>query len=724
MSQEKITMASPLAEIAKIIATNYLQRPFPKDLSPNGLLDYTSIRKQKINPDDVRVIHGYSNACRVAALIPQLLKLYEKHVDELVPELQHEIKAITEADIKEFMIVALMRSTGRTRDGGHGDEFAAQGKKECLSYLEYLGMEDAAKREALASMIVDCEGGKKGKLTLGAILLADATLMETFRDGLSYEDKNIYLDYFPFFHMLASPKKLDTINEFINFCTIHAQVIHKHQGFLFSALKCKHSPNEKLQIAWPVDKYSDELHKKGEEQIKKLDYSINCYEQCLQDVNKAFDVFWEATKYKMYSEIPALLSLTAQLQQKIPPNSSLAAFIQELIQFFEPIVARGEIVTDGNNVFEISWNSILQAWPYYFNGKEYEQIQPLDLREIFSQKLARKEGEDPLNFIERVLDYFEPKIGRAFFVDDNGKVTPLKWSIIIYIIEHTLQDTNIKKVRERIYKTVINSIKKVKEEESVSSVIIEFTSSQAALQAVKYLTFFAQKYNIKENVQYTTGHSMLQLSKEFWGKCQYPKRELPEHIGNRYVIKVLCADSKRNTVDFFLDGILPIGDRLYQDIRPKLKGKFTIYTHGIVKRKNKKQMYPVVVKNNYSQIQSTTFLNEAAITTTAYDIENKDSPKVAVLIAEDDILINRLLTKRAAGNTVKRKLDASSTSEATEKANSLKGNLFGASHSEVEKFKKEIRNDLELNEALTRLRWNPATSKGEFEKEVHHQVLR
>jgi hypothetical protein len=199
------------------------------------------------------------------------------------------------------------------------------------------------------------------------------------------------------------------------------------------------------------------------------------------------------------------------------------------------------------------------------------------------------------------------------------------------------------------------------------------------------------------------------LSKEFWGKCQYPERELPEHIGSHYAVKGLRANETHNTVDFFLDGILPMGDHLYQDIRPPLKGKYTIYANGIVKRKNKIPMYSQEVKRNYSQIQSMTFLNADASTEDPFGSKNTNLPYIGVAISENDLLLNRLFIKDGVGHTVKRKVDAETPEAAKKIYSSLKENLVGVSKEEMKKFKRN--ENTQVNEVLTRARWNPKSSK-------------
>lgn len=50
--------------------------------------------------------------------------------------------------------------------------------------------------------------------------------------------------------MLVSPKKLSAANEFIAFCTAHAGVIWKHQGYIFSAVKLRN--NLPIHSDWPL----------------------------------------------------------------------------------------------------------------------------------------------------------------------------------------------------------------------------------------------------------------------------------------------------------------------------------------------------------------------------------------------------------------------------------------------------------------------------------------
>ncbi len=282
---KKVTWTMSLSIISEDIANNYLRLDFPKGYS-NGLLDYSALRSKGVDPKCVhRPIHGHINACRVSVLIPLLFALYKKYIYELPPKLQDEIKKATPETIKKIQIVAMMRATGRTEDGDSGIKFAQQGKKECLHYLEQIGIDDPVEREELSS-VIGCDGPKNKDLLLAACLLGDATTMETFRDGLSYDAKNIYLDYFAFYNMLALPKKLSAANEFIAFCTAHAGVIKRHQGYIFSALKLRN--NYRIRNDWPLDDYSKskELKDGKLNQIIELEHSDLCYQRCEQDVHR------------------------------------------------------------------------------------------------------------------------------------------------------------------------------------------------------------------------------------------------------------------------------------------------------------------------------------------------------------------------------------------------------------------------------------------------------
>jgi hypothetical protein len=730
MSLERITLATPIEKIARHIAEDYLRRPFPKNYLPDGLLDYTKIRNQAINPNEIyRPIHGYQNASRVAALIPQLLAFYQRHIDELIPKLQEQLKKdILPETIKKFQIVALLRAVGRTQDTGHGDEFAEQGKKECLAYLGRLGVKNATEREELASMIVDCEGSKEeGELSLGTILLAEATLLETFRDGTPYDDKNIYLDYCPFFHMLARPRKLKTIKEFIQFCTTHAQVIYKQQGFLFSALKFR--SNQPIHSAWPVDAYSWLLQEqKWKGQVRELEYRPDCFEQCQRDVDDAFKFFWECIEYDKPSNIMVMQTSFQQQQAKLAIDFlNPAAFMQALIEFFKPFVESNEIVTDGSYVFRLDWNSVQLVWSSYYNGNEFVALPPLDLRAIFSKELIKQENEDALRFIDRVCSYFADKIGRTLFVAKDEEVELLSWPAITSMIELILQAPNIEAVWEEIFKRYVLDLVKSKKN-SGSSEVLTFSYAKEASQAAKYLTLFSEKYYLKESIHYQAGDTTLQLSEKFWIKYEYRQREFPENMGNRYVIKVLGADRKRNTVDFFLDGILPKGERLYQDIRPPLKKRYTLFARRIVKRKSKEPMYLPEIKEGYSPIQSLTLLNAKATTDAYTSSQDKDAPNIGVAITESDILLNRLFTYEGMGDTVSRKVDAQTWEDAQRIYALLTENLFGISKEEVAKFKAKINKNTQLNEVLARAKWNPESSKilifaDKFRSRVYAQDL-
>ena len=93
MKSNCIDISSPLFVIAKDIGDKYLLRPFPSKTLKNQLLDYTEIRNAPLKKNWLfRPIHGYQNACRVAALIPILFEFYNRHQAEFPFHLQEEIK--------------------------------------------------------------------------------------------------------------------------------------------------------------------------------------------------------------------------------------------------------------------------------------------------------------------------------------------------------------------------------------------------------------------------------------------------------------------------------------------------------------------------------------------------------------------------------------------------------------------------------------------------------
>jgi hypothetical protein len=275
----------PLANIADIIAQRWLLRPFSNTFQNNGLLDYSQV-PQADSAKTPRLIHGYQNACRVAALIEVLFSLYKDHAIHFPLAIQEEIKLLTPSKLKIIQVVGLMRCTGRTRDDKSGRYFSEQGKKECAAFLLELGLSEQ-ESELYSDMIIQSEYlGNAPHHSLGTALLADATLLETIRDGKQYDTKRVPFANFRFFRLLNRPLAIKPIEDLIQLCCNHAQVIKKHTGFLNSAITAANG----LPVGhdWPLT-VSDEVVDKIAARIKQnnLEHSPNCFSLCLSDVLSA-----------------------------------------------------------------------------------------------------------------------------------------------------------------------------------------------------------------------------------------------------------------------------------------------------------------------------------------------------------------------------------------------------------------------------------------------------
>ena len=180
--EQLLSIDSPIKDIADDIAEKYLLRSFPTNKLANGLLDYSELRKSRIDPNKLeRSIHGFVNACHVAALVPVIIQFYREHRADLIDAVNKELDEINALDIKKIQIVGMMRATGRPRDNESGKVFCEQGAAECSAYLKNLGLGPDESNQ-LAQSIIELEGKPR---CLASLVLMDATLMETFRDGVA-----------------------------------------------------------------------------------------------------------------------------------------------------------------------------------------------------------------------------------------------------------------------------------------------------------------------------------------------------------------------------------------------------------------------------------------------------------------------------------------------------------------------------------------------------------
>ncbi len=409
----------------------------------------------------------------------------------------------------------------------------------------------------------------------------------------------------------------------------------------------------------------------------------------------------------MYSNIQLIGPLITIFSEKYFSNN--IGFKQALLNFFNPIIDQGEIITDGYFIFKLNWNIVFEYLHYAFNGRQFGDL--ID-NNIFSVDLARKNDENFPGYIDRMVDYFSDKVNTTL-VTVNAEIRTLKWPLIIdAMIRH---EPHIEYLWDKIlYKKIFGLIKSISETKDKSNIILQCESMQIAFKLNTYFQIFSQALRMElENVNTVGDAFTLQLSKKLWDKFSYIQRESTENIGNQYVVKVIRA-STNNTSDFLLDGLFPDeNDPHYQDIRPALRKKFIFNENGTFKRKDKKPMYSEEEKQGFSQIQSLTFINQTATTEVVDFYPDKDFPKVGVMIHMKDTLPKCFLVNDGVGGTVNRPFEANNLEEATKQRekyiSNTKINYFGISRKE--QFIDEISKINKVNEDMARARWDYKDSK-------------
>lgn len=412
MISKHVDINSPLADIAKDIAEKYLLRPFPTKVLSNKLLDYTEIRKAPLNKKWVnRIIHGYQNASRVAALIPVILDFYKKHIHEFPFFLQEEIKLISPEKLKKIQIVGLMRATGRTEDGESGSKFSEQGKLECLQYLQDLGLSDANEREELATAIIDSEGGKSpDKMSLGSYLLNDATVIETFRDGTEYEKKLVPIEAFGFYRGLQyhaaglyhnhNAINHETLNEFLDLCCMGLEIVKTHQGFLTSALQ--DGRGNPIVEYWPkltYQTYKKEHFKELITRQMKVEYDEDCFGLCERAIRQGANQLNQAP-YSFEQLIQDFYQELKVLDINLEPasNNERYKLTEYFFQFFEPKLGRRVEHTHNNqqHQFRVNWDSL---YYYFVIDKKILKPEYLMPSNIFKESIIVKENKESYNLI-------------------------------------------------------------------------------------------------------------------------------------------------------------------------------------------------------------------------------------------------------------------------------------------------------------------------------------
>lgn len=396
MSESRVTINSPISVIAKDIAEKYLWREFPTSKLPNGLLDYTNIRKRKINTTVLhRPIHGYQNACRIAALVRLIYEFYRKHYYEFTNEFQqivHNDSTINDF-VKKVQIVGLLRAVGRTKDSGSGGEFSHQGQKECLHYLESIGIKDEYERKYLASAIVDSENSNDDKkMSLASCLIKDATMIETLRDIVPYEKKPLPINAFAFFAKMEMNNQatLATLDEFIDLCCHHVKIIKSQQGFILCAIQ--DGKGKPIVEYWPdLDDYVTWKKNilKFQETQKKLEYTDDCFKTCEAEVDKGIQILYPVPLKleDLFQTFISTHSLEKNSDQKLQIQ-----FIENMVKYFHPKIGNLTAQTVGNHTyfFRLKWKHVKD---YLINQYKIISEDTLKPNNLFHDALVTKNSD-------------------------------------------------------------------------------------------------------------------------------------------------------------------------------------------------------------------------------------------------------------------------------------------------------------------------------------------
>lgn len=137
-----VNINDTIEQIAVEIANRYNLKPFPKVIDEQGFL----IFPEKTEPNS-RGKYGHLKAARLAAIVPYVAALYQKHGAIFNEQFKAQINTeITAENIKLLQIAALMRHSGRWHApnvdplSADSKEFAAQSSKECAKFLQQLGL--------------------------------------------------------------------------------------------------------------------------------------------------------------------------------------------------------------------------------------------------------------------------------------------------------------------------------------------------------------------------------------------------------------------------------------------------------------------------------------------------------------------------------------------------------------------------------------------------------
>lgn len=201
MPIHNLSPTSTLTEIADAIATYYYHRDYPSKPNPEDTLDLTVCVTHDGKDGYIpRLNHGFQSACRAAALVPHVLALYIKHVDDLNDRLKREINAFIQLPdnckssfIRSIQTAALMRESGRFKSAAYETNhdvdvqdssfFSKQSQQEFEYVCVAIGLNKRERRSASVAIELNDIKDKTG-FGLEAALLSDALTLESMRFNL------------------------------------------------------------------------------------------------------------------------------------------------------------------------------------------------------------------------------------------------------------------------------------------------------------------------------------------------------------------------------------------------------------------------------------------------------------------------------------------------------------------------------------------------------------
>ncbi len=247
----------------------------------------------------------------------------------------------------------------------------------------------------------------------------------------------------------------------------------------------------------------------------------------------------------------------------------------------------------------------------------------------------------------------------------------------------------------------------IKYEPGTQLVHFRFTTKE---YSAAFLSFLSSFLPLQDEAYPSCQDDVITLSELQYYFCNiyysswFPSK-LKEVIADHYLLKSLRSDE----FDFshrFIRGIIPqaTGSRR-QNLRPIRRKSHTItHERKVVERLKKVPMYTQETKKGYSQIQSTTLIDEEMRSSVFGTFKQRTNKLYGVMTHCDDALMNRLLIRDCG--TVARPFDVYSD---TQEVNGLAEYIYSPDN--IEEFK--AQNLLHrkkyggTNEVLARLRFNP-----------------